>query len=1089
MEQSGEHILIGNLGCNGHQIDAVFIAAGQITVIDFKDYEGDLTFSENNPWRMTTPEREVVFVQGGARARNPFQQVRAYRFSLTDFLKENESSILEGIRNDINWYHVGCLILFQRPVKFDNNTLPATISRYFQVHDTNTIYNALIDKHSRGLELSDSEIGKITKLLDVGDENLLLNFDFKEENSNFNRVSEEKLNLIRRLMRDTTRGDRYSNVLTYYKVLINAERYKEPTASNLHQFPFDVKQDLSQYYIDLTCSSEFHNVFLQDRQQRFPKNLFIALNVLVDGVGYPLLQTSILASDIESNDGVQVDINNLDLYVAALERMGLTEDVVEELSTAVNSVNTLEDKVQKIRELLEVSAELTSYISIGLSQESMYSVQLQSELNSLSKKNIEYGDSSIFKDFILNKKINYSPDQHERYPLISITSLNPSQIRAVELAFENPLTVVTGPPGTGKSQVVLNILANAIHNKQSVLFVSKNNKAINTVKERIDNLLVEDYLIRTGSQNEISQNTKNTINSFLSRKSQGVFPDEQEQLDQRSNDFQDLINRVDLLKTRINQIPLLQLEVQTLEADLHKQESLHQDWLESQSKIHRELFLDKQVQVDADTNEVGLTIHQIDKWNSNWFSRIWFDWFEKESFRQQLKLTYDEQDITIKELIDVNAPYIQPNCSILNSAKNFLVYLLELKNKAAKITSTDKEFEHKTKTADSILQKQKAQLNTLISRKKEFEAEINSITDSYPSIGLELLNLSVNQRLNKLNPANCRQYVDYLPVKNIYRDQDVQDFKVTTKLFLNDFNAVCLTNLSVKNSFPLVRDLFDILVIDEASQCDIASALPLIYRAKKVVVIGDPLQLKHITSVKDYEENYLLEKLELEGLQLNYVENSLYDYCYKLANKSQLESVFLKEHYRCHPQIISFSNHQFYERKLGQTMSIKTEDSHFKFGNKGIHWINVEGQMRQDKNLNVTEVNKCLDLAIELTTNNPDATIGIITPFRHQYEEIFKKIPDDYRERIQIDTVHKYQGDEKDIIILSTVVTHNSTPGKAGFINRNDFLINVAVTRAKNSLYIVGNFNYCKGLIEGGKAITPLAALARYVEQEDRVKI
>lgn len=53
----GEHVLIGNISCNGHQMDAVFIARGQITVIDFKDYSGDLTFSENNPWRMNSPTR------------------------------------------------------------------------------------------------------------------------------------------------------------------------------------------------------------------------------------------------------------------------------------------------------------------------------------------------------------------------------------------------------------------------------------------------------------------------------------------------------------------------------------------------------------------------------------------------------------------------------------------------------------------------------------------------------------------------------------------------------------------------------------------------------------------------------------------------------------------------------------------------------------------------------------------------------------------------------------------------------------------------------------------------------------------------
>lgn len=58
----------------------------------------------------------------------------------------------------------------------------------------------------------------------------------------------------------------------------------------------------------------------------------------------------------------------------------------------------------------------------------------------------------------------------------------------------------------------------------------------------------------------------------------------------------------------------------------------------------------------------------------------------------------------------------------------------------------------------------------------------------------------------------------------------------------------------VKSAFPLERDLIDLLIIDEASQCDISSALPMIQRSKQIVVIGDPMQLKHITNVTSYEE-------------------------------------------------------------------------------------------------------------------------------------------------------------------------------------------------------------------------------------------
>ena len=80
----GINVLIGNISCNGHQIDALFIANGKIIVIDFKNYGGKLTFSENNPWSIVS-ENELVFVQGGGGIRNPYQQVNAYRRSLIQF--------------------------------------------------------------------------------------------------------------------------------------------------------------------------------------------------------------------------------------------------------------------------------------------------------------------------------------------------------------------------------------------------------------------------------------------------------------------------------------------------------------------------------------------------------------------------------------------------------------------------------------------------------------------------------------------------------------------------------------------------------------------------------------------------------------------------------------------------------------------------------------------------------------------------------------------------------------------------------------------------------------------------------------------
>ena len=86
-----------------------------------------------------------------------------------------------------------------------------------------------------------------------------------------------------------------------------------------------------------------------------------------------------------------------------------------------------------------------------------------------------------------------------------------------------------------------------------------------------------------------------------------------------------------------------------------------------------------------------------------------------------------------------------------------------------------------------------------------------------------------------------------------------------------------VTNLSAKNNFPLKENLFDLLIIDEASQCDIASALPLFFRAKQVVIIGDDKQLKHISLLRDTEDKKIASENNILGLYLDYAysKNSL----------------------------------------------------------------------------------------------------------------------------------------------------------------------------------------------------------------------
>ncbi len=132
--------------------------------------------------------------------------------------------------------------------------------------------------------------------------------------------------------------------------------------------------------------------------------------------------------------------------------------------------------------------------------------------------------------------------------------------------------------------------------------------------------------------------------------------------------------------------------------------------------------------------------------------------------------------------------------------------------------------------------------------------------------------------------------------------------------------------------------------------------------------------------------------------------------------------------------------------------------------------------MAENININKLEADKAIQLAINIHKENGSLSIGIITPFKNQAEYIFDNLPAEVRYIIKVDTVHKFQGNEKDIIIYSLVVTNNSPKSKLYWIdNITPNLVNVAVTRARNTLYVVGNRAYIKKESNIHKALGCLA--------------
>lgn len=236
--------------------------------------------------------------------------------------------------------------------------------------------------------------------------------------------------------------------------------------------------------------------------------------------------------------------------------------------------------------------------------------------------------------------------------------------------------------------------------------------------------------------------------------------------------------------------------------------------------------------------------------------------------------------------------------------------------------------------------------------------------------------------------------------------------------------------------------LYDYLIIDESSQVDMASAIVASSCAKNLVLIGDHKQLPNVIKSKFVRPlKTIFEKYNLP-VYFEYTSNSILK-C--ITNKyKDLPNTLLRNHYRCDPYIIGFCNKRFYENKL----LIKTNH----IDGNGIKFYPTPPHFEYER----TNKLQAEIIANDILPHLHSESIGIVAPYNAQVKLIRNIVSD---KNILIDTVHKFQGKERDVIILTTVsdkIKKYESNEQFDFLN-NENLINVAISRAKHKLYIISS--------------------------------
>ena len=288
-------------------------------------------------------------------------------------------------------------------------------------------------------------------------------------------------------------------------------------------------------------------------------------------------------------------------------------------------------------------------------------------------------------------------------------------------------------------------------------------------------------------------------------------------------------------------------------------------------------------------------------------------------------------------------------------------------------------------------------------------------------------------------------------------------------LFRKSLGAVpiWITTAQAPQSIPLEPDLFDIVIIDEATQCTLTNLLPLVYRGKRLAVIGDGHQLPAIPTIRGTEERALAKKFGVEDLLefIGHDENDVYSTAAQSLPRRRADVVMLTNHYRSHPQIIGFSNNQIYQRELRLLRDPKGRRA-LQAGS-GIHVLEVSGHtVRGPKGRswrNPTEAVAVADLIAGLRNKEDSSlSIGVVAPFRAQVEMIIEELDRRQASRnVLVGTAHQFQGDERDIMVFSPVVARGIPENSAKWVESPPNLINVAVTRAREALFVVADLDFC----------------------------
>lgn len=645
--------------------------------------------------------------------------------------------------------------------------------------------------------------------------------------------------------------------------------------------------------------------------------------------------------------------------------------------------------------------------------------------------------------FLIAKEGADDSAAEEHVPALAFEA-NEYQIAAIRRALSSSLTVVTGPPGTGKSQFIENLLLSLYVRGKKVLLVSHTNEAVQVVYDRLKQE-VGTVALRTGSS-EHRKSLSSQYRAMLTELQTTTSPGTAD-----NKELGDSWQKIQEQRAVLIKIRELQQSAGTLAESLYSRAST----LGEPEDVFRSA---RAVVADADEfihrlQSISI-MREVNFGRGPLLLRI-LRRFRKPLFQRIVDSKLRKIQTRIpSEVLDVFAPREKTISfsDMDDPAIDRLSGLLSFAQSARDLFSMEEE-----------LRKYPKRLSV--------ERDISTQIHLYSQLSRRVLRTYVARRLGETGGSSGAT-ISFLDQLGQVRGNDTQVRMPT--VVLPTLPLWSCTLKSVRRSFPLRLNLFDYVVFDEASQVDLPSAAPALYRAAKVIVVGDPKQLTHIATITKEQEFAIAGQTGIQTEQSLYPNLVKYDdvSLYKSAERSlPSPPVLLAQHYRSQGEIIGLCNQAFYE---GQLRVLTDEDfSSWPTGlPKGLQWIDCKGSSSKHpagsryNNAEINEVMKTLRNCISQLDGRP-LNIGVVTPFSRQRTILQSRIAAEFDQsvidlhQLKVQTAHQYQGSERDIMIFSLVASGTGNGGSDRWFNFYPQILNVALSRARRLLYLIGDKEYC----------------------------